>query len=70
MKCFLIFIKLILKRDLQHGHGVILLHGAPVKSNFDGLKPPNPDVDDFIIVGFVTDPWKQLFLTFGSAKLL
>ena len=32
-----------MKRDFQNGDGSILLHGAPVKSNFDGFKFPKTD---------------------------
>ena len=33
------FMENILKRDFQNGDSILLLHGAPVKSNCDGLKP-------------------------------
>ena len=53
-----------LKTDFRNGGNVILLHGAIIKSNLNGLNSPrNLDVHDFRILGFVTDSWKPLFLT-------
>ncbi len=30
----------VLKSEFQNGGGIILLQGAPVESNFDGIKSP------------------------------
>ena len=56
------------KRNFQNGDRIILLRGALVKSDFDGLEAKNFDFRDVPISGFVTNPWEPFCLTLALQK--
>ena len=67
LKHVFVFLNLFYRTYLkiQDGNGIILLHGAPIKSNFAGLKSRKPLFQDFW--NSVT-LWTLIF-EFGYAKL-